>query len=190
MAGRSGRRPRSYGRVASRPPRRRVLPLPTSGTVSMRLPGLERYLRDPQLPRPHAAAVLRGVFAAMFLGQMVVALLLGSIVRLVGDLHTRPSPLLGWVLVLLAALELPLGAVLASIAGRGDDRRRGLSATLLGAVILSTPAWFAALALATGQRGAPVLVLWGLLALYYAFGVAGAGRLAARAVRAPPTPRG
>ena len=155
----------------------------------MRLPGIERYLRDPQLPRPHAAAVLRGVFAAMFLGQMVVALVLAVVVRLVSDLHTSPSPLLGWVLVLLSTLELPLGVVLAGIAGRGDDRRRALSAALLGAVILSTPAWFAALALATGQRGAPVFVLWGLLALYYAFGVAGAGRLAARAVEVPPAPR-
>jgi hypothetical protein len=125
----------------------------------------------------------------MFLGQMVVALLLAVIVRLLSELHTRPSLLLGWVLVALAALELPLGALLAGIAGRGDDRRRALSAALLAAVIFSTPAWFAALALATGQRGAPVLVLWGLLALYYALGAAGAGRLAARAVRAPPTPR-
>jgi hypothetical protein len=31
-----------------------------------------------------------------------------------------------------------------------------------------------------------VLVLWALLALYYAFGVAGAGPLAARAAKAPP----
>lgn len=132
--------------------------------------------------------MLRGVFAAMFLGQMAVALLLGVSVRLLSDLHTRPSSFLGWVLVALAAVDLPLGALLSGIAGRGDDRRRALSAALLAAVILSTPAWFAALALATGQRGAPVLVLWGLLALYYAFGAAGAGRLAARAVRAPPTP--
>ncbi len=161
-------------------------PTTRSGTLTMRLPGIERYLLDPDLRRSQAAATLRAVFAAMFLGQMVVAMLLAMVVRLVTEVHTRPSALLGWVLVVLSVAELPLGAVLAGIAGRGDDRRRALSAVLLGAVILSTPAWFAALALATGQRGLPVLVLWALLALYYAFGVAGAGPLAARAAKAPP----
>lgn len=152
----------------------------------MRFPALEHYLRAPALEPRRAAAVLRAVYAAMFLGQMLIALGLAVLVRLVSHLHTRPSALLGWVLVALSCLELPLGLLLAGLSGRGGDRRRALSATLLGAVILSTPAWFAALALATGQAGEPVIVLWGLLALYYAVGVAGAGRLAAQASKGPP----
>jgi len=156
---------------------------------AMRFPGLDHYLKAPSLDRRHAAAVLRSVYALMFLGQLVVALALAIVVRLLSHMHTNPSPLLGWVLVALACLELPLGLVLAGLAGlagRGPDRRRALSAALLGAVVLSTPAWFAALALATGQGGMPVLVLWGLLALYYAVGVGGAGRLAGRAAQGPP----
>lgn len=153
----------------------------------MRFPALDHYLRAPALDARRAAAVLRAVYAAMFLGQMLIALGLAVVVRLLSHLHTRPSPLLGWVLVALSCLELPLGVLLAGLAGRGEDRRRALSAALLGAVILSTPAWFAALALATGQSGTPVIVLWGLLALYYAVGVGGAGRLAARASRGPPS---
>jgi hypothetical protein len=153
----------------------------------MRFPGLEHYLQDDPLARSRAAGVLRAVYAVMFLAQMVVALVLAVLVRLVSHLHTSPSPLLGWVLVGLTALELPLGLALANVAARGNDRRRALSAALLGAVILSTPAWFAALALATGQGGEPVLVLWVLLALYYALGVASVGRLASRAAQAPPS---
>jgi len=153
----------------------------------MRFPALEHYLRAPTLDARRAAVVLRIVYAAMFLGQMVVALGLAVLVRLASHLHTSPSALLGWVLVALSCLELPLGLVLAGLAGRGQDRRRALSAALLGAVILSTPAWFAALALATGQSGTPVIVLWGLLALYYAIGVAAAGRLAAQASKGPPS---
>lgn len=157
----------------------------------MRFPALEHYLQAPDLEPRRAAAVLRAVYAAMFLGQMVVALGLAVLVRLLSHLHTRPSPLLGWVLVALSCLELPLGLLMAGLAGRGEDRRRALFATLLGAVILSTPAWFAALALATGQGGAPVIVLWGLLALYYAIGVTGVGRLAGQAAKGPPsTPSG
>lgn len=152
----------------------------------MRIPGLEHYLRSPALSASRAAAVLRGLFAAMFLGQMLVALVLAVLVRLVTDVQARPSPLLGWVLVALAALELPVGLMLVTVAARGNDRRRALSAALVGAVVLSTPAWFAALALATAQGGPPVLVLWGILAAYYAAGVVGIGRLAGRAVRSPP----
>ncbi len=132
--------------------------------------------------------MLRGVFAAMFLAQLAVALVLAVAMRVIDPVTTRPSPLLGWVLVAISVLELPLGWALASVAGRGPDRRRALSAVLLSAVVLSTPAWFAALALATGQRGLPVAVLWGVLAVYYATGVAFAGRFASRAAQAPPLP--
>lgn len=154
----------------------------------MRFPALEHYLRASPLDTRRAAAVLRAIYAAMFLGQMVIAMGLALVVRLVSHLHTRPSPLLGWVLVALACLELPLGLLLGGLAGRGRDRRRALSAALLGAVVLSTPAWFAALALATGQGGTPVIVLWGLLALYYAVGVTAVGRLAGRAAQGPASP--
>lgn len=156
----------------------------------MRILGLRTYLLAPTLERSHAALVLRGVFATMFVAQLVIALLLAGLLRLIDPIVTRPSPLLGWVLVALAALELPLGTALAGVAGRGNDRRRALSAALLGAVVLSTPAWFAALALATGQRGLPIWVLWGMLALYYAVGVAFVGRFASRAAQAPPPASG
>ncbi len=152
----------------------------------MRFPGLDHYLRAASLEPRRAAAVLRSVFAVMFLGQMLTALVIAIVVRLISHLDTHPSPLLGWVLVGLTGLELPLGLLLAGLAGRGRDRRRALSASLLGAVVLSTPAWFAALALATGQGGPPVVVLWALLALYYGVGVGGVGRLAARAAQGPP----
>jgi len=43
--------------------------------------------------------------------------------------------------------------------------------------VLSTPAWFLALALATGQRGLPLAALFGVLALAYGLGALLVGRL-------------
>lgn len=63
-------------------------------------------------------------------------------------------------------------------------RSAALSLSLLAAVLLSTPAWFAAFAWATGQGPATLAGIGALLAVGYAFGTLQLGALA-RSVTAP-----
>ncbi len=64
-------------------------------------------------------------------------------------------------------------------------RSSALSLALLAAVLLSTPAWFAAFAWATGQSASTLAAIALLLATGYAFGIAQLGPLA-RAVTVAP----
>ena len=63
-------------------------------------------------------------------------------------------------------------------------RSAALSQALLSAVLLSTPAWFAAFAWATGQTAPSLAAVAGLLTLGYAFGALQLGPLS-RAVSQP-----
>ncbi|HEX7040127.1 MAG TPA: hypothetical protein VF202_08455 [Trueperaceae bacterium] len=120
------------------------------------------------------------------MAQTAAALVVGVVVAALAPGPPRPSGLLAWTLVALAVLLLPLG--LASLARLAyvDSRQAALSRAIFAGVTLSTSSWFAALALATGQRGAPVLVLLAVLLLAYAAGFVGSGRLGRAAAAAPP----
>jgi hypothetical protein len=61
-----------------------------------------------------------------------------------------------------------------------------LSATILSAVLLSVPAWFAALLVVSAQRPVYLLVAAALLSLAYALGFFATGRAAVAAARPPP----
>ena len=119
------------------------------------------------------------------MAQTVVAVLVGVGVAALAPGEPRPSPVLAWTLVALAGAQLPVGlASLTRLAAVGS-RQAALSRAIFAGVTLSTTAWFAALALATGQRGAPVVVLLATLLLAYGLGFLGTSRLARTAAALP-----
>jgi len=120
------------------------------------------------------------------MAQTAVAVLVGVTVAALAPGAPRPSPLLAWTLVALAGAQLPVGLASLARLGAVTSRQAALSRAIFAGVTLSTTAWFAALALATGQRGAPVAVLMAALLLAYALGFLATGRLARAAAAAPP----
>ncbi len=148
---------------------------------------LRHYLRAPRITAGSARSLLRAAFASAFLAQVLVASLVGVVVRLLaGGVRSSPSPLLGWTLVIVALVQLPImfyasqrvGAPQGHGAPTGSGARRAaLSASLLSGVLLATSAWFLALALAAGQSGAPLFVLLALVLLSYSGGFLAVGRL-------------
>jgi len=123
------------------------------------------------------------VFYAQLLLAAAVALLLRAIVPVTG----APSTVLAAVLVAAAVMQLPIA--LASTIGlaRVTSRQQALSRTLFMGVLLGSTAWFAALALATGQGATASYLLLALVLLAYAIGFAMIPRLAARAAASPPS---
>lgn len=112
-------------------------------------------------------------------------MLVGSGVAALAPGEPRPSPLLAWTLFALALAQLPIGlASLLRLSAVGS-RQGALSRAIFAGVTLSTTAWFASLALATGQGGAPTLALLATLLLSYVLGFLGTGRLARAAAAAP-----
>ncbi len=150
---------------------------------------LKRYLAAPRLDEHAAAAVLRAAYATAFMAQVVIAVLVAIVVRLLAAGQTlRPNAVLTWTLVAFAVLEMIVAGVLGNRLGVVKGRRAALSTTLLVATLYGSVAWFMALALATEQRGAALYVLLLLLATGYALGFLAVGRLAkaAAAERVPP----
>jgi hypothetical protein len=121
----------------------------------------------------------------LFMGQLVIAMATGLVLRLLAPGAGSPDSLLAWMLVILSLPHLPL-ALAVSVRGiQGGNRGSALSATLLTAVLLSTPAWFLSLAIITGQQGLPVLLLMVILVSQYAIGMIMTGRFARLALVAP-----
>ncbi len=133
--------------------------------------------------------MLRLAYVAAFGAQAAFALVVGFGVRLATRLPPPSNSLMAWILVALAVMELPFGALVASLATRRPGRSAALSGALMLGVVLATPAWFAALAFATGHQGLPVMLLWLVLALAYGLGFLFASRLAGGAVQGEPVGR-
>lgn len=116
------------------------------------------------------------------MAQCVVAALVGAgVVLLAGGGPRNPSDLLAWILAGLGLAQMPVAifvvARLAALKSGAGARRAALSAALMTGVMLASTAWFLSLALATGQRGAPVFVLLFLTLSGYAVGFLLVGRL-------------
>ncbi len=148
---------------------------------------LRSYLHSPELTLAQASSFLRLVFVVLFMGQLIVAMLTGFLLRLaVPGGAQAGDPLLGWVLVFISLPHLPLVLFLSTRGVRALDRGASLSATLLSAVLLSTPAWFLSLALITSQPRLPLLLLLVILLMQYAVGMFLTGRFARLVIPVPP----
>jgi hypothetical protein len=145
------------------------------------------FLAAPRPTRAQATVALRLLFVAMFLGQTLVALLLFAVLAAVAGVQSGGLPLLGWVLVGLGLLQLPFAFTVSMLAVRAGGKRAALYGTLLSAVLLATPAWYAAFALLIGQATAAMILL-ALLSIAYALGFVLTGRFARLAVTPPPEP--
>ncbi len=148
---------------------------------------LQRFLRNDPLEGWRAASFLRLVFLLTFYAQLVVAALVALALRVAVGASGSPSGLLAAVLVACAVAELPIA--LASTAGlqRVTTRQQALSRALFMGVLLSSTAWFAAFALATGQGATASYALLAIVLFAYALGFLAVGRLARRASELPPT---
>lgn len=149
---------------------------------------LRRFLTATQVTPAQAAMVLRGLYLAMFGGQFAVAMLAGFALAAFFPPAPAQSALLGWVLVLFALPHLPLSMFLATRGLQGASRGSAVSATVMSAVLLSTPAWFLSLGLATRQPLPPLLALLAVLASGYAAGMFLVGRFARLAIPADGSP--
>ncbi len=115
---------------------------------------------------------LRLVFVGLFVGQVLIALLTGLVLRMsVPGSGGGGNPLMGWVLIVLSLPHLPLVLWLSSRGVRALDRGASLSATILAGVMLSTPGWFLSLALVTGQPLLQLGLLLGIIVLQYGLGL-------------------
>ena len=157
--------------------------------------------------------MLRGAYLAVFAGQGVAACLVALAVTLVAGRSAAPSNWVAGTVLLASSAQLLLGLAVSAYGARqvrrtaafatlahSDDsdvaspeelasglhraRSAALSQALFSAVLLSTPAWFAAFAWATGQTTVSLAAFAGLLTLGYVFGALQFGQLS-RAVSQP-----
>jgi len=126
------------------------------------------------------------VFVLAFGGQLGVTFL-AYLALLLFVPPASSSPLTAWVLVAVSGLMLPTALLLSALFVRAGGKEGAMAATIALGVLLAAPAWFALFAWLVGSSARFLLLLLGLLALYYALGLLLAGRYAGVAV-APPEP--
>jgi hypothetical protein len=149
----------------------------------MRTP-MTAFLAD-DVPTPAVAgSALRFVYAATFLAQVVLAVVVGALLVGWGPRTERPHDMTAGVLLAMAVLHVPVGLVLAWAVSRAPGKGPALMGSITAAVVLAVPAWFAVLLAISAQRAPFVWAAWAVLALGYAGGMA----LSARWVRAALTP--
>jgi hypothetical protein len=132
-----------------------------------------------------ALSVLRLVFASMFAAQLVMALIIAGVVRLFGA-GGSASALVSQVLVVIALPYLPITLLLTQRSTQQGGKQAAVSATLLAAVLLATPAWLFALALIMGSALNYLLILLAIIAVHYALGFLLCGRFAQASQRVDP----
>lgn len=133
---------------------------------------LRAFSSERRPSRQLATSALRFTFVAMYLAQVAVAVLVAIPILLLGGAQigvSQGGSPLGAVLAVFAFLQSLLGVALPDALARSGSKGSVLSATLLAAVLLATPAWFLMLALVTGQRPLPLVLL--LLAALTAYGL-------------------
>ena len=132
---------------------------------------LRHFLKNPKATRSEALGVLRMVFLLMFMAQLLVAALLALTLGLLFGAGKSSSPLLAQILVFLSFLQLPLAIVLPQLSANVRGKQAALSASIMAAVFLSVPAYFASFALVTGAPIAYLVILLAILMGYYALGL-------------------
>jgi drug/metabolite transporter (DMT)-like permease len=161
---------------------------PTTLASNVVSTSLRHFLTTAELEPGSAGSFLRLAYAVSFLAQVVVAALVAVVVRALAGGPGGPSALLAWLLVAFAVMELPIALLVTARMGAAGSRRSALTAAILAGTMLASSAWFAALALATGQRGTPVFLLLSLVTIGYAVGFFAVGRLARTPLDATGSP--
>jgi uncharacterized membrane protein len=147
---------------------------------------LRRFFDTERPSLDDATAALRLVFLGLFGAQVLVALALGLGVALMMPVRPRPNDAFAIVLVGIATLHLPMAWLLSRAATRAGGKQAALSATVVGAVLASLPAWFAALMMISAQRAPYLFAVVAVLSSGYALGFASIGAAARAATKPPP----
>ncbi len=146
---------------------------------------LREFLKNPQPTELQAASVLRMVYLLTFMVQLAIAAMLTSIMA--ATLGRQASGnLLAQIFVVLSLVQLPLALLLSFGVSRTGGKQAALSASIMSGVLLSTPAWFAALTFLVSRGFFYFALLIAILMLYYALGVLLCGRWAKVALLPPP----
>jgi len=132
-----------------------------------------------------AVTSLRLVFVVMVFAQTLLALLVSMALRLV-QAPNRASPFMGIILLLMALMQLPIGAALAETFGKKSGKQGALAATLVLAVVWSSVMWLAAFAWLTGAPVWVLMVFVAVFAVAYGVGLGLCGRYAQLALRPEP----
>jgi hypothetical protein len=146
---------------------------------------LQQFMATKRPSYGQALSTLRLVFVAMFAAQVAVALVIAGLVRLFLT-GGSASALVSQVLVVIALPYLPLTLLLTQRSTQQGGKQAAVSATLLSAVLLATPAWLFALALIMGSSLNYLLILLAIIALHYALGFLLCGRFAQVSQRVDP----
>jgi hypothetical protein len=154
--------------------------------MSRRRTVVARFLEADPPTLAVATSALRLVFLGLFGAQVVIALAIGFALASLVPTRSAANDVFAVVLLVMAALHLPLAWVLAHAAKRSGGKQAALSSTVLSGVLSSVPAWFATLMLISGQRPIYLLLIMVLLSVAYALGFVSAGQAAVVATR-PPT---
>lgn len=141
---------------------------------------LREFSKEKRPSRQLAVSALRFTFVTMFLAQVGVALLVVTLILLLGGSRPSGGSALGPVLAGLAFVQCLLGFALPDAVARPGSKGSALSATLLAGVLLATPSWFLMLALVTGQRLLPLMLLLATALGAYGLGFGLAGRIGTR----------
>ncbi|MDZ7801262.1 MAG: hypothetical protein U5K81_10790 [Trueperaceae bacterium] len=154
--------------------------------------------------------MLHRVYLAFFAVHTLVAALLAAVAGALARVPAGPASWLGGALVLAALVQLGASLALAGRLVRGPTavpndpdrggpdgaearrvhaaRRAAVGGSVAAAALFAGPVWFASLAWAAGQRGAPFLLLLGVGALGFTLGALHVGRLARRLAAVAPGP--
>jgi uncharacterized membrane protein YqaE (UPF0057 family) len=132
---------------------------------------------NPQPDGSEMAWGLRLSYSAAFLLQPLFALLFGGVLLLVTTPQAAASALMSQMLIVLALLQPPVAVALAYGLGRSGGKGALIAASIALGVLLATPAWLALFAWLIGSAPRYLVILLGLLIVYYALGLTLAGLL-------------
>jgi hypothetical protein len=135
---------------------------------------LQTYLKG-QPTQVQVTSVLRLAFASSFALQIFCALMLAIILSLLTS-ERRDNPLLAQIMIVLAFLQLPLALFISHKVSLAGNRQGYLSAAIMCGVLLSTPAWFAAMAFLSTTQNLYLFIFLLILMNFYALGFILCGR--------------
>ena len=153
------------------------------------LASLQRFIRNPKPNYGQAVQSLRLLFALMFMGQLLIVAVSGSIFLLFVQRASGTSPLIAQILVLFAIMQVPVALGVATMSARKGYKGGALAGVISLAVILASPAWYALLLWLMGSSGFYLLLLLLVLTLAYGLGFEQSGIYAKLAIQIPEPQR-
>jgi hypothetical protein len=124
------------------------------------------------------------IYGITFTAQLAVAAILTSIMAATLGRQSSGN-LLAQIFVVVSLVQLPLALLLSFRVSRAGGKQAAVSASIMSGVLLSTPAWFAALTFLVSRGFFYFALLVAILMLYYALGVLLCGRWANVALLPP-----